>query len=1200
MQESELLTPDTVFTILDGVSEGVLIVEQTGSILFMNQAARSNLRPFEPLTYTDLTPLLTNALPLDKLLAKPCELTAVTPTNALQLTCKPIKFEHAPHVQINIALAPAKVETPFIDQLGTLLQIDQEADFAQKMSAVIQGAQQMGWNYVSLNLRSESLIPIESSIPSRQEQGDSILSGLPNSFWSTLTNDEALAQYQTNSCYFIPVEATWLTRQWRKHNIQPANEQSLTAAQWHSGDLVCVPLYGREQRQIGQLVLDKPEDGRRPTSAKIEMIALYGRFAASLLENSLLFEESLSRTRELEILFNTSQALSSTLDRHEVLTILGQYMLQSVDADGYTIYRWSRRRRRLLVLQEFAASAIGGQTVRSNTAVSLPPLTNIDELLNQKYANVHDLATFNALPNPTWLTEPEQFSCALLPLVRSDETYGLIQIFKRKNGRSFSDRDLKLLFAIGNQASTALETALIFEDTYEREQFYNSLGNVNLAMNFNLDRELVLRLICEEARRIFNVDGAYLWQVKEQQFIGTAADGYAAEQFLEKTISLNEPNSFAHHLLQQGETQFINNTQAEELTVALPDPDGIQAILGVPLEQKGFTIGLLMLTDRQNPMRFDNRDASWASLYGVQVSIALQNASLLAELRDFNEQLDSRVATRTQELNQQNERVQILLRITSELSRSLDQDRVITKALALVNDVVQASQGIIMLIDQTTGELMFRASVGGDAPPTYNQVTPSGLMRDQGLAGWIIDHRAPVIVHDTKQDPRWVSLPSSDKYNSVLGIPLISNDDVIGVMMLFHTETSAFTAQQLDLVEAATIQVANAINNASLYRLISEQAERLGAALRSEIIQKANLEAVLESMADGVLVADEQNNIDTANLSASAILDIPRDQLLGHSINELLGLYGNFEKPWLTTIDEWAKNSDRITAGTFLTDQLQIEDKFISVKLSPVISDKLFYGTVSIFRDITKEVEVERLKNEFVSTVSHELRTPMTSIKGYADLLLMGAAGEMTEPQLQYLSVIKSNAERLHLLVNDLLDISRIETGKTELDLRPLNIPQLIDEVVQHHLNGRIHEEGKTIQLETAYEPTLPLVNGDRHRIIQVLTNLLDNAFNYTEQPGKIKLNAHSNGEFVYVSVADNGIGISEENLTKIFDRFYRSENEKVQRVSGTGLGLAIVQSLVQMHGGQLFVDSELGKGSKFTFNLPVVVEDGDPTAAVR
>lgn len=1198
MKMAETISPEAVWSILDRVQEGVLLVEQDGSILYSNQAAQQILSPDEPFSLSNIASLFPTSSEYLALLTPPA--SVMIPIKETYYRFSSQSFQPGDNDVIQLILSPQRegdgLDARLLEQLSGLTRLYREPDLDRKLTAVVHGLKKMGWDAVELSLRSDTFY-VMALKTTAVAPSPPIQKQLPPQFWQELFEAHSAQQYKYGSCYFVPSEAPW----WETHGYdigenhsQPSvNQNGLT---WQQNDLLCIPLLNTKQQRIGLITLGAPTNGKRPSATTLQALTLYAQFAASLIENSQLIEESLAKNRELEVLFNTSQALSSTLDKKEVLTILGQYMLQSVEADGYTIYRWHERQHELALMHEFATKAIGEAPTLSETAVHLPKDSKLTKILNQRSPKIMSLDKINCLPHPKWVSDPEEYQSAFLPLVRSEETYGLIQIIKHKAQRQMGDRELQLLKAISNQASTALETALIFEDTYEREQFYNALGHVNLAINFTLDKKLVLDLICSEALHIFNVDGAYIWQLEKKTFVGCAAQGHAAKQFINRRFPVSESSSFASFLLERNETRFVNNISTSDLTYHIPDAENVQSVLGIPLAQEGETIGLLILTDLKNKHRFTHKDVSWGSLYGVQVSIALQNANLIDELRRFNEELDSRVAERTQKLNQQNERVHVLLRITTELSRSLDQDRVMAKALALVNEVANATQGIIMLINQPDGELYYRAALGEESMPISNKGVPSGLMSNQGLAGWIIDNRSSVIVHDTAVDPRWLDLPNSRVHRSVLGLPLISNDDVFGVLMLFHNEPSAFTHEQLDLVEAASIQVANAINNASLYQLISDQAERLGSSLRNEIIQKANLEAVLESIADGVLVADEQNRINMVNLSACTILDMPRDQFMNRSINELLGLFGHFKEPWLEAIEDWSKNSDRVETGAFLADELHIEDKVINVKLSPVISDNLFYGTVSIFRDITKEVEVERLKNEFVSTVSHELRTPMTSIKGYADLMLMGAAGTLAESQNQFLRVIKSNAERLHMLVNDLLDISRIETGKTALDLRPLDIPQLIEQIVNNHLIGRIHDEGKELTVEQRFDASLPLVSADQWRVSQILTNLLDNAFNYTPENGKIIILASNEGDFVSISIKDNGIGISEDNLSKIFDRFYRSEDEKVQKVSGTGLGLAIVHSLVDMHGGELKVESKLGEGSQFTFSLPVVVEDGDPT----
>jgi CheY-like chemotaxis protein/two-component sensor histidine kinase len=251
-----------------------------------------------------------------------------------------------------------------------------------------------------------------------------------------------------------------------------------------------------------------------------------------------------------------------------------------------------------------------------------------------------------------------------------------------------------------------------------------------------------------------------------------------------------------------------------------------------------------------------------------------------------------------------------------------------------------------------------------------------------------------------------------------------------------------------------------------------------------------------------------------------------------------------------------------------------------------------FLGTVSVFRDVTAEVEAERAKTEFVSTVSHELRTPMTAVKGYVDLLLMGATGDLNSQQQHFLDIIKINTDRLTSLVNDLLDISRIETGKIDLERESLDMVSIIEQAV---LTIRPRAEEKGLRVHAVVPPELPQVFGDSDRVVQIITNLVGNAYKYTPTGGVVSVHAYVRDEMVHVAVADTGIGISSEDQRKIFDRFFRVDDPLVHEESGTGLGLSIAVSLVEMHGGEMTVESEAGEGSIFTFTLPLA--EGEDTA---
>ncbi|KPK02398.1 MAG: hypothetical protein AMJ56_21035 [Anaerolineae bacterium SG8_19] len=749
------------------------------------------------------------------------------------------------------------------------------------------------------------------------------------------------------------------------------------------------------------------------------------------------------------------------------------------------------------------------------------------------------------------------------PIINDGFVSGLITLYSRKPYQ-FGEPGTKYVAALADLASAAIVNAQLYRDTLQRERFYASLGRVTLAINATVNLPTLLTLVCKESLELFDVDGAFIWQKEDDKLIGIAAEGHARDDFIGTRVRCSDDKNLAARAANKGYGVYSNNIEQDQRFIRhFPWQARVKASLAIPLGKDEELLGVLQLVDTSRNGRFGFSDVEQATYFGAQVAIAIQNAQLLTDMSELNEQLDLRVAERTHALGEERDRVQYLLRVTSELAASLDQDRVLVRALELVNEIVNATHGSILLVDTMTGELIYPAAFETHKLPPLPRVD-LGIKPEEGLAGWIIKYRSAIIIDDTSNDDRWIAQPENSELKSVMAVPLIANDEVIGVLTLFHRESHAFTQEQLELVEAAASQVANAISNSHLYILIRDQAERLGNMLREEHLEAAKNQAILESIADGVLVTDATGTVILANLSAGQILEIPHDQLNGKPVNELLGLYAATGENWIHTVEEWAHSTRREGQPQFLAERLTMEDKFVSVRLSPVFASGQFIGTVSIFRDVTQAVEVDRMKSEFVSTVSHELRTPMTSIKGYAELMIMG----------------------------DLLDISRIESGKTSLELQPVNLSQIVAQVVGEHLQGLISHEDKPIQVLTEISPTLPMVNADPDRVTQILTNLLDNAFQYTPTNGKISVTTRANGSFVTISVSDTGVGISQENQAKVFDRFFRVENSEIQQVPGTGLGLAIVRSLVEMHGGTIDVESTLGQGSTFTFTLPCVSEN--------
>ena len=470
-----------------------------------------------------------------------------------------------------------------------------------------------------------------------------------------------------------------------------------------------------------------------------------------------------------------------------------------------------------------------------------------------------------------------------------------------------------------------------------------------------------------------------------------------------------------------------------------------------------------------------------------------------------------------------------------------------------------------------------------------------------GLAGWVIETREPVIVPDVTKDPRWLpdEEESTPERKSAMAVPLNASDDVLGVLLLFHPDLDYFTTDHLKLVSAAATQVATAINNAELYQLITDQAERLGVMLRTQRAEAAKLQAIVEGIADGVLVLDANRQVILMNSAAARILGLDTTLVEEQHLSELLGqaestvdqaLAQQLYDKLVTGMEHFSSQESsggRETPG--LNFRMEADGKVVMVNLSPVsLTSGELPSLVTVLRDISREAEVERLKNEFISTVSHELRTPMTSIKGYTDLLVNERVGVLSEQQRRFVQVIKNNADRLTALVNDILDISRIETGRIKLQIEPLNLGTLINDAVDI-FRGRMAEKSLELTLDLA--PTLPPVRGDESRVTQILENLTSNAWKYTPEGGHVTVRTRIVDDFVQVDVSDTGIGIDSKDLPQIFDRFYRTEQAEVQAVDGSGLGLSIVKMFVELLGGTVWVESEINQGSTFSFTLPLAVE---------
>ena len=244
-------------------------------------------------------------------------------------------------------------------------------------------------------------------------------------------------------------------------------------------------------------------------------------------------------------------------------------------------------------------------------------------------------------------------------------------------------------------------------------------------------------------------------------------------------------------------------------------------------------------------------------------------------------------------------------------------------------------------------------------------------------------------------------------------------------------------------------------------------------------------------------------------------------------------------------------------------------------------------GVFGMAQDITERKKIEQMKSDFVSLASHELRTPLTSIGGYVDLILDGDVGEISKEQREFLEIISQNTQRLEALINEVLDIEKIESGRVKIRQETVNLNEIVEDCIN---TFKVMAEGKGLKLEKEIKVAQIDVLGDSDRLSQVFSNLLSNAIKYTRE-GRVKVTAQTRGSFASVTVEDTGVGMSQDELGSVFTRFFRSDNSYVRKITGTGLGLSIAKATIERHNGDIKVESKLGAGSKFEVILPLLKE---------
>lgn len=529
-----------------------------------------------------------------------------------------------------------------------------------------------------------------------------------------------------------------------------------------------------------------------------------------------------------------------------------------------------------------------------------------------------------------------------------------------------------------------------------------------------------------------------------------------------------------------------------------------------------------------------------------------------------------------------------LLEISRAMTSRLDLPSLLRLILRSAADMVGCRAGMIALTrheidlaDLRSADVRFQVravyNIGLQYLPAFDpllniEAAPAPDAEDDGAAA---TGRSASHFPDLQERVRLVEEKLGVTLGQVVGLPLLFEEQVLGIIYLFRSEY-AFTQMDSQMLQGFANHAAIAVRNARLYAQLVQERSRLA--------------TIIENSANGILILDTSLNVLVVNQALTAMVDLSPDDVVGRPLDEVLELdvvHGDDINAAIDLDAFFAEESRRCEGDLHRPGGGRIS---LAVIYTPLYDERerLVNIIVNIY-DITRFREEEEMKSTFTSIISHELKTPVALIKGYAQTLAREDANWDAETARQSLQIIEEEADRLEALINNLLDVSRIQASGLTLDLDDVDIEALATKVADAY-----RTQTSAHQIRIDFPRSLPLIWGDEERLRQVMTNLVGNAIKYSPDGGVIRIGgwseqrADGQGEQVVVYVADDGIGIPSGELPHIFDRYYRVDSTLRRSTAGAGLGLFLCKAIVDAHNGRIWARSETGKGTTLFFSLPV------------